>query len=242
MNNNLKLTSALLMVVCTSNMLAGEPAQSINFGLSNTSGNTKTQNIDAKYTFANELKGDKPLKYNLEINYFKASTEGVTTSEERSVALKTTKEISGDIFAYADLDCMKNKFKNYDRKSSLGVGLGTTLMSDDTQKLIVKAGLAYNNENFYNDQKNKSFGSLNEALEYTNQLNKTSKGYVNLSAMENLDDMSKDYEAKLVAGLDFAVKSNINVVIEESIDYDKLPATGFKKTDTKTIVRVGYKF
>jgi len=60
--------------------------------------------------------------------------------------------------------------------------------------------------------------------------------------MENFDDMGKDYEATLLLGLNFVLSENMHFTLEEELNYDNLPPIGFDKTDTKSIVRLGYKF
>ncbi len=60
--------------------------------------------------------------------------------------------------------------------------------------------------------------------------------------MENFDDLGTDYEATALLGLDFTLSEAMHINIEEEFNYDNLPPAGFKKTDTKSIVRLGYKF
>ena len=106
----------------------------------------------------------------------------------------------------------------------------------------VKLGTSYNVEDYANTQETKKFGALNEYIAYTNKINKVSKLYLKMGAMQNFDDMSKDYEVIGVAGLNLTVAENINLTLEGEVDYDNTPAIGFEKSDTKTIMRLGYNF
>ena len=73
-------------------------------------------------------------------------------------------------------------------------------------------------------------------------MNDVSNLYIKLGMSENFDDFSNDYEGVGVFGFNFAVAESLSLTLEEEVRYDKLPPVGFKKTDTKTIVRVGYNF
>jgi len=122
------------------------------------------------------------------------------------------------------------------------MGVGKELFRNAQHSLKVKIGTAYNIEDYSNNQEQKEFASLNEYIEYTNQLNTVSNLYVKLGSMQNFEDFSHDYEVLGVIGFNFAIAENISLSIEEEVKYDALPPVGFKKTDTKSIVRVGYNF
>ncbi len=254
--SSLLVTSALLADVTTSDV-AGKytnkstpitataaPVQSIDLGFANTTGNTKTLNLNAKYTFQHMINSQdyEPFKYNFQATGFLNKDNGTKTAEEYTALLNGEQELQSNWLAYIALGWLRNEFKNYDNKLSLAIGIGKILIDDGKQRLIVKIGPAYNIEQFSNAQKDANFGSLNEYLEYTNALNKFSNLYIKLGAMENFEDMGTDYEGTALLGLDFVLSENIHLSVEEEINYDNLPAIGFDKTDTKSIVRVGYKF
>jgi len=106
----------------------------------------------------------------------------------------------------------------------------------------MKLGVAYNIEKYSNAQADHKFTSVNEYIEYNNQLNKVSKFFLQIGASQNVKDFSNDYEAFANLGFNFAVAENLTVTLAEEIRYDNLPALGFKKTDSKTIATVGYHF
>jgi len=218
--------------------------QSIDIGFANVSGNTKTLNLNAKYSLSNSIQRAKfePFKYNLQLTGFMTKNNGVKTSQEYTALLNGEQELKYNWLGYVALGWLRNEFKNYDNKFSLAVGVGRVLFDDKKHRLIVKIGPAYNIEQYTNGQADKKYGSLNEYLEYTNKLNTYSNLYVKLGAMQNFKDMGEDMEATLLAGVNFAVSENINISLEAEATYDNLPPVGFKKTDTKTIIRLGYKF
>ncbi len=244
------MTKPLLSLLLTSSILFADTAtaptmtQNIDLGFANTSGNTKTLNINAKYALSHSIENAayEPFKYNFQATGYITKDSGTKTAEEYTALLNGEQELLNKWLSYITLGWLRNKFSNYDNKFSLGVGIGKILLDDKKQKLVVKIGTAYNIEQFSNNQADNKFGSLNEYIEYTNKLNAFSDLYLKLGAMENFEDMGTDYEATALLGINFALNEAVHLSIEEELKYDNLPATGFKKTDTKSIIRLGYKF
>lgn len=221
-----------------------ELKQSINIGFSNLTGNTETMNLNGKYALSVIKPGyaDKPLKIMFDASAFVTENNDVKDNEEYSANLALEQFITDDWLTYASVQWLRNEFRNYDNKLSFGAGLGKEFYNDGQHVFKARAGLAYNLQAHTNNQPDEKFISFNQYLEYTNQLNKISNLYVKLGAFENFEDFSNDYEVLVVAGLHFTVAEDISVILEEEVNYDNLPPAGFEKTDTKTIVRVGYNF
>lgn len=221
-----------------------EIKQSINIGFSSMTGNTDTLNLNGEYTMTFMRPGyeEKPLQVMFNTSVYVTENNDVRDNEEYDAYLALEQTMVGKWLAYAALQWMKNEFKNYDNKSSFGVGVGKKLFDDGSHIFKLRAGIAYNFQQFANDQPNEEFFSFNQYMEYTNQLNEISDFYVKLGAFENFENFSDDYELLTVAGFNFAVGKDISITLQGEVNYDNLPPEGFKKTDTKTIVRVGYNF
>ena len=218
--------------------------QSINFGFANTTGNAETMNLNGKYIMSFTTVGidDEALKIGFDASAFVTKNDGKKDNEEFTANLGLEQYITDGWLGYASVNWLRNQFTGFDNKIAIGAGAGKELFNDGKQSLKVKLGLAYNIQDFVGEEPKKKFTSLNQYIEYNNQLNKTSKLYVKFGALENVEDFSNDYELLTVAGLDFAVAESLSVTLEEEVRYDKLPPVGFDTTDTKTIVRVGYNF
>lgn len=221
-----------------------ELKQSINIGFSNLTGNTETMNLNGKYTMAVIKSGynNKPLEIMFDASAFVTENNDVKDNEEYSVNFALEQSIVGKWLTYGSIHWLRNEFKNYDNKSSFAAGLGKEIYNDGQHIFKARAGIAYNLQQHTNSQPDEEFISFNQYMEYTNQLNKVSKLYMKFGAFENFEDFSNDYEILVVAGLRFAVAEDISVILEGEVNYDNLPPIGFEKTDTKTIVRVGYNF
>ena len=219
--------------------------QNINLGFSNTTGNTETLNVNGKYdaSFITAGYNNQELKVSGDIGAFFTENNDIKSNEEFVANLGLEQFISNGWLMYTGLNWLRNPdFKNYDNKYALGVGVGKELFNDGKQTFSLKLGSAYNVEDYANNLDTEEFGSLNEYAEYKNQLNKVSKLYAKVGSMQNFDDMSNDYEVLGAIGVNFAVGENVSLSIEEEIAYDNLPSAGLDKTDTKSIVRVGYAF
>jgi len=221
-----------------------ELKQSINLGFANTSGNTETMNVNGKYSLSMKTAGlnSKELKTLFNLTAFYSENNSTKTTEEFTSNLDVEQIIGNSWLGYASLNWLRNEFKNYDNKYSLGAGIGKEIYKDDKQSLKLKLGVAYNIEDYSDNTSQEEFGSLNEYIEYNNDLNRVSDLYIKIGSLQNFEDFSDDYEAILVAGLNFAVGENVNLTIEEEVSYDNEPSKGLDKTDTKTVVRVGYNF
>jgi len=220
-----------------------ELKQSINLGFSNTTGNTDTLNLNGKYTMSFTTVGydNEALKVGFDASAFVSKNNDVKDNEEYIANLGLEQYITDGWLGYASINWLRNEFRNFDNKFAVGAGIGKELFNNGQHSLKAKLGVAYNIEQYSNNQADHKYTSLNEYLEYNNKLNDVSNLYIKVGASENFDDFG-DYEVLAVAGLNFAVSENLSVTIEEEVRYDKIPPVGFDTTDTKSIVRVGYNF
>jgi putative salt-induced outer membrane protein YdiY len=222
-----------------------ELRQSVNLGFSSTTGNTETVNVNGRYDFSFMTTGydNNPLKVAFDASAFFTENNKVKSNEEFVSNLGLEQMLGNGWLGYTGLTWLRNPdFRNYDNKFAVGVGIGKELYNDGQHRFVAKLGTAYNIEDYANNQATEKFASLNEYLEYNNALNKISNLYLKVGAMQNFEDFKEDYEVVGVLGVNFAVGENINLSIEEEVAYDHLPAIGFQKTDTKSIVRLGYNF
>jgi len=216
-----------------------ELKQNINLGFANTTGNTEILNINAKYNLAYTYNS---LNIGFDSSFFLTENDKIKENEEYTANLGLEQIMSNDWLAYASINWLKNEFLNYDNKMSIGVGIGKELLKSKQNSLKIKMGVAQNIEEYTNNQTQKKYTSLNEYIEYNHNLNEVSKLFIKVGALENFDDIKKDYEILGAFGANFAVAKDISLTLEEEIHYDKLPPVGFSRTDTKSIVRLGYNF
>ena len=222
-----------------------ESAQSINFGFSNTTGNTDTLNLNGKYTmsFTAVGLGDEKLKVGLDASAFLNKVDGNTSNEEYTANLGLEQFITESWLGYGAINWLSNPdFKNLENKYSIGAGLGRELYNDGKQSFKIKIGGAYNIQQYADATEDAKFTSLNQYFEYENTLSTSNSLSLKVGASENVEDFQNDYEVMGVLGLKFAVAEDISVSIEEEVLYDKIHPGTKEDIDTKSIVRVGYNF
>jgi putative salt-induced outer membrane protein YdiY len=225
--------------VNASNMLK----QQLDFGLFSTTGNSDTLSINGKYALSFTLKGynANDLKIAGDASVFVTKNNGIRDNEEYTINLGLEQELYQGWLGYGAVSWLRNTFRNFDSKYAIGIGVGKQVFEQQNHSLKVKLGVAYNKEAYSNLQANNTYASLNEYVEYQRQFNEVSRLYVKVGASQNFDNFS-DYDVLAVAGLHFAVAENLSLSLEEEVRYDHIPPIGFDKTDTKSIVRVGYSF
>jgi putative salt-induced outer membrane protein YdiY len=221
-----------------------ELKQNINLGFANTTGNTETLNLNAKYDLSYTIPGYSgyDLSWAFDTSVYVTQNDGITDNEEYTANLSLEQQLTeSGWLAYTSVRWLRNTFRNFDNKFFIGAGVGKELYNDGQHRFEVKLGAAYNLEQYSNQQPDHDFASLTEYMEYNNQLNKTSLLYVKVGASENFDDFN-DYEVLGVVGFTFAVAEKLSVTLEGEVRYDNIPPVGYDTTDTKSIVRLGYSF
>ena len=236
--------SILTSILLSTSAMAEEMKQNINLGLVSTTGNTETLNLNGKYDLTSTTTGlnNQDLNVLFDASAFMTKNNDVKDNEEYKVNLGLEQLIYNGWLGYASAGWLRNQFLNFDSKIGIGAGIGKEFYKDEQQTLSMKLGVAYNIEKYSNAQADHKFTSVNEYIEYNNQLNKVSKFFLQIGASQNVKDFSNDYEAFANLGFNLAVAENLTVTLAEEIRYDNLPALEFKKTDSKTIATVGYHF
>ncbi len=223
--------------------IKSKPIQHIEAGFSATSGNTKTTSFNAKYTFAHKtkIKSFAPLSYVLETSAFLSRDDGEKNAEEYKMLFNLKQPLPKKWLSYLSLGWLKNDFQNFSSKVDLSIGLGKVLYADKKQSFIVKLGPAVNYEKYTNGGSS-SYSSLNEYIEYRNRVYTFSELYLKIGAKENFSDMSYDYEINSLVGINFKLDKKLNFICEYNAFYDNTPSVGFGKNDSKTVMRIGYRF
>lgn len=217
--------------------------QKIHFGFANTSGNTDTMYINGGYlaSFTTDGLYGQPLKVAFDTSFYILKNNNIDENEEYVANLGFEQLIVNEWLGYASFHWLKNKFRNYDDRYSFGTGIGKELFKDTKQSLKAKFNVVYNIKNYTNNQKDEKYGSINQYVEYMNELNEISDFCLKVGASEKLDDVN-DYHLMLVSSFNFNIADNLTLSIDEEIEYDKVPPIGFESLNTKTITRVGYSF
>ena len=223
--------------------LKPKPLQNIEVGFSDTGGNTRTTSLNAKYTLAHQtrIRTFAPMFYTLEASAFLARDDGKRSAEEYKALFNARQPLPHKWLGYLSLGWLRNSFQNFDAKVDLSLGTGKVLYQSKHISLVVKIGPATNYEK-YTKGGERSYASLNQYIEYTRKIRRDTTLYFKAGAKENFEKMHKDYEANTLIGVETKIGESMHGIVEYNYAYDNTPSQGYGKTDTKMVVRVGYRF
>lgn len=81
---------------------------------------------------------DQALKIAFDTSAFLTKNESVTDNEEYTVNLGVEEYITDGLLAYISVNWLRNEFRNYDNKFSIGAGMGRELFDDGQHSLKAK--------------------------------------------------------------------------------------------------------
>ena len=127
-----------------------ELKQSFNFGLANTTGSTKTLNVNGKYNMSFTTIGmyDEKLKVGFDASAFVTKNNDVKDNEEFTANLGLEQYVTDGWLGYASVNWLRNEFTGFDNKFAIGAGMGKELFNDGQQSFKLKLGVAYNIEDY----------------------------------------------------------------------------------------------
>jgi len=219
--------------------------QNLRFGFSSTTGNAETMYFNGKYTLSFTQSGYRnlPLKFSLLSNAYFNKSKNKKRNEEYLIDVGLEQVLYKKWLGYMFARWLKSpNIQKYNHKISANFGIGNKIIDNDDHSLKIKIGIAHHAENYSTDKDTKRYESLNEYIEYHNKINENSDINIKLGTIQNLSDLSNDYEMLGVIGFDFAISKNIRLTIEEELHYEAIPTEGLEKLNSKSLMSLGYLF
>jgi putative salt-induced outer membrane protein YdiY len=219
--------------------------QNLRFGFSNTTGNAETMYLNGKYalSFAQSGYRNLPLKFSLLSSAYFSKGKNKKRSEEYLIDLGLEQVVYKEWLGYMFARWLKSPhIRHFNHKLSANIGVGRKLLNNEDYLLKIKFGIAHNTENYSSNKATNRYESMNEYIEYTSKVNENSHLNVKFGAMQNLSNLSEDYEMLGVVGFDFTISKNINLTVEEEFHYDAIPTDRLEKINTKSLMSLGYLF
>ncbi len=224
--------------------ISDDLAKNIAFGLTATSGTTNTLNVNGRFRTFVSFEGieGEPFKILFDSKAYLSKSNHKKNNEEYRIDINFEQSFGSSWLVYGAFSWLRNTFKNYDAYFTYNIGIGKSLINDESHLLTLKFGLGYNKEIYSNEQVAKTYLSFNQYLEYHYKLSKQDYFYIKIAVLENIEDFSKDYEILSVLGFDFMLGDNFSFSIEQEIYYDALRPEGDHTVDTRTVAKIGYRF
>ena len=208
----------------------------VNVGLTTTKGNTdtETQHFDGEFVARTEKN-----RYTLGAEYNRAEDQGEETANNTLGYAKYDHFLNEKWFFSSNASFEKDKFKDLNLRSSLGVGAGYQFLETLLTNLSLEAGLTYVNEDFEPGEDN-DYPAGRWALDYDRylfheiiQFFHYHEGFVGL---EDTNDMF----IRTRTGLRLPLYKNLKSTVQYNLDWDKNPEAGREKKDEMYLFTLGY--
>lgn len=150
--------------------------------------------------------------------------------------------ISNRLFFNNNITVLRDRFRDLDLRTTIGLGFGYQLLDADDRKLSVESGLNYIKENFHSaDDENRA--AARWALNYEQDFfdgGLTAFHYDEV--LLGLGDPTREILATLRSGLRFPLFLNFIGTLQINIDFNNEPAPDTQKTDLGYLLGMGYEF
>ncbi|MFH2045672.1 MAG: DUF481 domain-containing protein [Pseudomonadota bacterium] len=210
----------------------------LNIGINITDGNTNTKTYHGDGELIARTKDNR---FTLGGRYNRAEDDGETTVNNQTAYMKYDHFLSEKWYFLANVTGTRDKFKDLNLKTSLGVGMGYQFIETETTNLSVEAGPNYVNED-YIDGQDKDFMSARWAVNFDHYLYKDYTqffcNHVGLISLENAADVSIQSQT----GFRFKIYNGFNATTQVNYDWDNNPSLGTEGSDTTYILSLGYQF
>lgn len=199
-------------------------------------GNTRNKN----YYFDAEIvaRTDKN-RYTMGGEFSQSEVEGEKTSEAWITYMKYDHFLTSHYYMYANSLFNKDKFKDLNLRSVIGLGLGYQVWESEKKNLSIELGFAYTNEDFLTTQ-DESYPAGRWALRYDRFIfNSPTQFFHNHEVLFGFEDIA-DLYFRSATGLRFPLVAKLNAVMQVNYDFDNTPANGYQRGDTQYRLGVSY--
>jgi len=125
-------------------------------GFTSTSGNTDSQNLNARLSLSRQI---QQWKHGASIDVLQAKTDGIKSADSREFRWRSEYGFGEKSYAYGQARFQQDKFAGYDHVTSLVAGLGSRFVETERHLLDLSAGVGYR------DTKDSEFGvTTNNAI------------------------------------------------------------------------------
>jgi putative salt-induced outer membrane protein len=205
------------------------------FGLVIASGNTETENINARFSIARET---EKWKHELRLGALGASSDGDTTAERYEFAAQSNYKLNERSYLFGALRYEDDRFSGFEYQGTLTGGYGRIFIDNGVTTLNAEAGLGY--RLFEPVDTGDSEGDIvaRGLLNYSRLLTETTTFANRFLVEAGADNTFFENEASLAAQVVGALAMKLAFIWRRNSD---VPA-GTKKTDKLTTVSLVYSF
>lgn len=208
-------------------------AATAELGYIETSGNTETETLNAKF------KGETSLAKwtnELELEALKSAANDVRSAEKYRVEAQTDYDLGGRAYALLNVNWENDNFSGYDYQAAAAFGFGYRVIRTDTVKLKLELGPGYRVAE--DDIGNKEEDAIVRAAElFTWKLSETStfEQYLKVEAGDS------NTETRFGISLASKIAGDLSMKISHDITHNSDVPAGSEETDRETSVTMVYK-
>ncbi len=209
-----------------------------NMGVTRTSGNTEKNvtHFDGEFSARTEKN-----RYTVYAEFNKTDDTGVNTEDNSLGYIKYDHFLSKKWYINSNAQFEKDKFKDINLRSILGIGSGYQFYETEITNLSLEAGVNYVNENYItapdNSYTSGRWGFNWDRYFYSKafQLYHFHEGYISLENSDNMFFKSR-------TGIRVPLFDHLSASLQYNWDWEKSPAPGREKVDKSLIFTLGYLF
>jgi putative salt-induced outer membrane protein len=221
---------------------------SAGFGLSLNRGNTDTTNINASFEAAYDPK--KQNVWRFKGLYLRGDTNGTLAVDRLDLLGRYERSITGRVYGFAQLQYLKDHFKQIDYLWAPSIGIGYKLIATPTTTFNVDGGFGLKVEQNeipatatapqMTSRRTDAVVNASDKFEYN--LSKTSKitqGFIALWNADDFGDALYTFSAGVAASM--TARTQLKVELLNS-NKTRPPSPGVKRNDVALITALVYKF
>jgi len=213
-------------------------ASSIGAGVAVTSGNTDTKNYNLSFTTKYDPKTNVVFK--ADALYIRGASDGVTNVDKATADARYEYNLSDRTFAFAEVNYLRDPFKDIDYFVAPLAGAGYRVIKSDTRNLTIDGAAGVEVES--SSLGRSSSGALKAGENFDWALSPTSKFTQKLSGIWKTKDFG-DALYHFDAGLSTTVATRLELKLAYTYDYKTRPAiASVKKGDSALFAALLVKF
>jgi putative salt-induced outer membrane protein YdiY len=171
----------------------------------------------------------------------KATGTWVLNQRRAGAGLKYDYFLTKRMYTYATTRVLSDTFADLALRFTGGVGLGTTLIENDTTTLLAEAGLSYVSEEYRSATPSQDYVAARIAYKFSHIVNERTKLLHSVEALPSLedpDDIFVQVKAEIVTNLGGSMIGSLGW----TMDYDNTPSPGFERDDHRVLLSIGWSF
>ncbi|MBM4063785.1 MAG: DUF481 domain-containing protein, partial [Planctomycetes bacterium] len=214
----------------------------LTIGASWTDGNTQRRMVGSAFDASRRTSTDR-ISVDAAWDYAedKATGDWVLNQRRAGGGLKYDYFLSKRWYALGTARVLGDTLADINLRFTGGVGIGYTVIENDTTTFVTEAGLSYFNENYRSATPSVDYLAARVAYKLSHVISETTKLLHGVEAFPSLEDANDVYlqmKTEVVTKLAGDMIASLSWIM----DYDNTPAPGRDRADHRVMLSVGWSF